>query len=152
MDDKEHTYTDGFPNMPFGLTVIPWILWAVMIGLAIGGAFYASKAIAQPVVVHSYEEPGKLSVRLMSGKCVDEVSVYFIMTTGPQFFDRAKALESSWLHSDDRKMHPYAGCWLELTKEEVNGPEPMIFMVFADGQRLAVPKSVFTKKPGTVGV
>jgi hypothetical protein len=151
MDDKEHTYTDGFPRLPFGLTVVPWIIWALIVGFAIGGALYASKAVAQPVVVHSYEEPGKVSVRLLNGKCVDEAAVMILLQGAPQYFDRAKSLESLWLHTDDQKLHPYGGCWFELSKEET-GSEAVILMVFADGQRLMVPKTIFTKKRGQVGV
>lgn len=126
--------------------VITWLLVAIL-GYAIG----SGSVQAQPVVVHSYEEPGKVSVRLMTGKCVDEAAVMILLQGAPQYFDRAKSLESLWLHTDDQKMHPYGGCWFELSKEET-GSEAVILMVFADGQRLMVPKTIFTKKRGQVGV
>lgn len=117
----------------------------------------STEALAQPVVVHSMEH-GNTSIRLMSGKCVDETSVYMLMMGAPQFFDRAKSISSTWAHPDG-SLHEYPGCWMELTKEEASQisrdelpSEPLIFMVFADGQAFMLRKTAFTKKSGQTGV
>lgn len=51
MDDKEHSYQDQFPPLPKGLTVLPWLVWAFLIGLAIAAVFYSAKVKADPMAV-----------------------------------------------------------------------------------------------------
>jgi hypothetical protein len=46
MDDKEHQWHD-FPEIP-SLTVLPWLGWALILGLILAGVLYASKAVAEP--------------------------------------------------------------------------------------------------------
>jgi len=68
IEDKEHQWHDGFPVLPKGLTVIPWLVWAVLIGLAIAAVFYSAKVKADPlfegegqgVKIVLYNEPCKL--------------------------------------------------------------------------------------------
>ena len=143
MDDKEHSWHD-FPPMP-RMTIVPWLIWAFVIVTVI----WATKALAQNIV-HTYEEKGKVAVQLLNAPCTDEFSL-MLLSQAPQYMERAKGLTSQWLHTDDGKMHPYGGCWVEIPKSET-GSEDVFFLMFADGQRIVVPKTTFTKKPGTVGV
>lgn len=144
-------YPDDFAEREVpAFTVIPWLVWGAIVVALIGGLAYCSPAKAQPVVVHSLKQDG-VSIRLMSGKCVDETSVMILMMNGPHFFDRAKSISSTW-PTQDGKDQEYAGCWFELTKEEAQHSEPVMILIFADGQVLSVPKSAFTKQQGQVGV
>lgn len=53
-----------FPQLP-NLTILPWIVWGVLIGLVLAGTFYASRLYAEPrftaqgegVVITLYDEP-----------------------------------------------------------------------------------------------
>lgn len=70
MDDKEHCYHD-FPDMPT-LTIIPWVIWAVVVGIAIAGVVYSAKALAEPMY---RTEQGGVVITLHSEKCaLPEVS------------------------------------------------------------------------------
>lgn len=125
--------------------------WTLVYALACFVAlFIAVDSAYGQTVVHSYEEKGKVAVQLLNAPCTDEFSL-MVLSQAPQYMSRAKGLTSQWLHSDDQKMHPYGGCWVEFSKEEAGG-EAVFFLMFADGQRIVVPKTQFTKKPGTVGV
>jgi len=51
IEKEDHEWHDGFPSLPKGMTVLPWIMWAAIIGLAIGAVLYAGKVKADPMAV-----------------------------------------------------------------------------------------------------
>ena len=67
MDEREHQWHD-FPEFP-RLTILPWVLWALLAGIAIGGVLFAGQASAAPlfraetdgVTITLYDEDCKLS-------------------------------------------------------------------------------------------
>ena len=63
MDDKEHSWHDF--NLP-RLTVIPWLIWAAVVGLAIGLTLYASKVHATPLF---QAEAGGVKIVLTDEEC-----------------------------------------------------------------------------------
>jgi uncharacterized protein (DUF1501 family) len=70
MDDKEHQWHD-FPELP-NLTMLPWLVWALVIVLAIGGALYAGRAVAEPMF---QVRQGDVVITLHSEECtLKEVS------------------------------------------------------------------------------
>jgi hypothetical protein len=126
--------------------IVGWILAASFIG---GVVIYSMQAWAEEVPVHVYEQDG-LVVRLLSSPCVDPASQMTVYTQAPQYLERLKALDSVW-RMKDGTTKPFKGCWLELSKEEVQGPEDVFVLLFEDGDRGVMPKSEFVKKRGQSG-
>lgn len=105
----------------------------------------ATPAVVLRVYVH---EDGQTSIRLMPGPCVEPRSFMILFQAGPDFADRFKAIESTWPIRGGATAE-YAGCWLELTREEAGGDEPLLILVFSDGHRGAIKKSEFLRGKGT---
>src|SRR5688572_20318091 len=126
------------------LTVLPWMLWALIAGAVIAGVFYASRLHAEEIPIHVAEANG-VEVRLMGTPCVDPISISLVK---PQYLPRLKAIQSTWPEKDGTRK-AYAGCWLELTPEEA--AEPAFLLVFEDGTHGVVPKSEFKKMRGQSG-
>lgn len=62
---EEKEYFSTFPN----LTLIPFLIWAVLIGLTLAGVLYASRAVAEPrllavdnngIAITLYDDPCEL--------------------------------------------------------------------------------------------
>lgn len=47
---EEHEWHDGFPVLPRGMTVLPWLMWAVILSTVIL-ALWAGKVYAEPMAV-----------------------------------------------------------------------------------------------------
>lgn len=108
----------------------------------------APAAYGQALPLHVHEEDG-ISVRLMPGPCVDPVSKANIL---PAHVARAKAIASDWRMMDGN-MKPFAGCWIELTKEEAKSAQNLFVLFFSDGEIISVYTSAFGKKPrGATGI
>ena len=152
MEHKEdHEWEDFPPQMP-GLTVLPWIFWASILGLFFGFVLLSTKVFAEEVVVpvHVLEEDRTI-IRLMPTPCTDPTSVLVIaMNMPPQFHTRFKAIDSEWPMQDgSRKKFP--GCWAEFSTEETGEAEAMIYVVFSDAKSGFLKKSAFTKLRGQKG-
>lgn len=126
-----------------------------VIGVGLVGAaaivlttIWATKAYAEEIPVHVYEEGG-VYIRLMPGPCVDGTSSALLVQHLPKYSDRAKAIESVWPMRDGTKKS-YVGCWLELSAEEADG-EAALVLVFEDTQGFVFKKKEFLKKPGQGG-
>lgn len=141
MDDKEHSWDDM--NLP-KLTILPWVIWASIVGAVILYLGFSLPARAEEVPVHVHEQDG-LSIRLMSGPCVDANSLAFM---GGHYTERLRAIESTW-RMRDGSTKTFAGCWMLLTKEEAGAES--FFLIFEDGERHLIPKNDFLKKRGQVG-
>lgn len=109
-------------------------------------ALYSRGVIAEEIPVYVYEDQVK-TVRLMPGSCVDGRSTMIFAASGPEYMERLRALESNWLRADGER-RDYAGCWLELSAEESGADETVLVLVFADGERFVVPKSLFVQQKG----
>jgi hypothetical protein len=115
-------------------------LWAgiiFMLGLLTGCAQAAEPSTTE-IPVHTMEKDG-VEINLMPGPCVDPVSISMIR---PDARERFKAIKSVWPQRDGSRK-AFAGCWTELTKEEVGAEEPAFLLVFEDRETGAVPKSEF---------
>ena len=150
MDDKEHPWDDW--DLPKGLTIIPWLIWAVIaVGIILAVAL-ATNAHAEEVVVpvHVLEEDGTI-IRLMPTPCTDPTSVLVIaMNLPPQFHTRFKAIDSEWPMKDGSRK-TFDGCWAEFTPEETGEKEALIYVAFSDAKSGFVEKSAFTKLRGQKG-
>lgn len=131
-------------NMPRGLTVIPWVIWALVLVILI----WTTKALAEePIPVHVVERE-EVKMRLMSGPCTDPVSIGLIMNSPVEYHGRFKAVSSQW--KDERgNWKEFAGCWMELKASEVPGtPGDVIVLVFSDGWNGAFLKRDLIRKAG----
>ena len=141
---KEYDY--DFPKFP-KFTLLPWLLWALVVGLVIAGVLYASKVASEEVPVHVFEDKGVL-IRMMPGPCVDGVSALVIsMNVPPQFSSKFRAIESEWPMQDGSR-RAFAGCWASFKAEEIGSTEDVLVLVFEDRQYFVVPKKEFLKTPG----
>ena len=67
MDEKEHSWHD-FSDLPRSLTIIPWLVWSLVVLMVIIALSYASQVKAGPIaqaesqgiVITVYTEPCKL--------------------------------------------------------------------------------------------
>ena len=67
MDEKEHSWHD-FSDLPRSLTIIPWLVWSLVVLVVIIALSYASQVKAGPIaqaesqgiVITVYKEPCKL--------------------------------------------------------------------------------------------
>jgi len=97
-----------------------------LLGLAI-------PANAQDAIPTYVVEQDSVRVRMLPTACVDPVSsMIAAQLSPPQFHTRWKAISSDWKHRDG-SWHEYAGCWLEVTKEEAGAPDAVFFFTFSDG-------------------
>lgn len=110
--------------------------------VALGLLLVATRAYANDVPLHYLEQRG-VEIRLMSGPCVDEVSIRLIR---PDQVSRFRAIQSVWPERDGTRK-TYAGCWAELTPAEARNVEGGFLVVFSDGESGFIPKSEFKRKP-----
>lgn len=96
-------------------------------------------ATAVEIPVHVYEDESK-HIALMPGACADSRSLMMMITAGPEYSSRWRAIRSSW-RGRDGSWREFAGCWLELSKEEAGAPGDVLVLVFEDGERHVVLKS-----------
>lgn len=110
-------------------------------------ALLVSMMLAQaPVPLHIMEHP-QLTLKLMAAPCADEATLEMIR---PPFRDKWRAAESDFAMLDGSRRE-FAGCWREMTKEEVD--EDSFYVIFgADGDKYAIPKSKFRPAEGQTGI
>lgn len=120
-----------------------FVLWALVLGGALGVAFYAAKLEAEEIPFHVFEQGGT-TIKLMRGPCVDGYSRAFL-AVAPQYLARAKAIRSVWRYRDGLSKE-HAGCWFELSVTEA--AESSFFLIFDDGEKMVVPKSEFLRGKG----
>lgn len=72
IEEKEHQWHDGFPTLPRGMTVLPWLLWATIV-CGVIGALWAGKVFAEPMFAASQ---GNVTITVYSEKCahLDQVT------------------------------------------------------------------------------
>jgi hypothetical protein len=93
--NQEKEYFAQFPN----LTLIPFLIWAVMIGLTLAGVFYASKALAEPrllavdngVAITLYDDPCELKGEITN------------LPYKATWTENGKTFEGCWAGRDDVK-------------------------------------------------
>lgn len=114
--------------------------------LVLAVLLYASAiVIAAEIPMHVYDKDGTV-IRLMRGPCSDPRVMEIIVVGMPAHAPRFKAIESTFrMRSGVSK--DFAGCWVELTAEEV-GFEAF-FLLFEDGDKYLVPKAEFLAKRQT---
>lgn len=115
---EEKEWFAQFPR----LTILPWLLWAVLIGAAIAGVFYASKVHAAPIY---QAEQGGVRVVLTDEDC-----------KLPQVSNLTK--RATW--TEDGKT--FEGCY---------GGHPMFPIVmayFSDKSVVALPVEMFVRVTG----
>jgi hypothetical protein len=143
---EEKEWFNDFPKIP-RLTILPWLLWALILGISIGAILYATPIRAQGVPVYVAEHQAA-KMQLYASRCIDQQSSLMIATAPPQFQDGWKALSSQWLLQSG-EWREYAGCWLEIDKNKVGTPENVMLLVFSDGAVVQALKSELLKKgPG----
>jgi hypothetical protein len=123
------------------------IIGAVLLAILVfGSLIYAGKSWAEDVPLHVLEKEG-VEIRLMDLPCTDSSSIVMIRV---EHLARFKAIHSVWPERDGSRK-AYAGCWAELSKDEVHAEEGGFLLVFSDGQSGFVPKSEFKKVKGQRG-
>ena len=65
-DEKEHQWHD-FPKMP-NLTILPWVMWAALIGLAVGLVLHAGQVRADPIA-QAVVNNGQVVITVHSEDC-----------------------------------------------------------------------------------
>lgn len=94
--------------------------------------------------LHIYEAEGT-TVNLMPSPCVDPFSLRVIRAEKRGQF---RAVESIWRMRDGSTQSFY-GCWVE---EKTDAGEDAFFIIFNDGEHFLVPKAMFDKRKGQVGI
>jgi len=124
------------------------VILGILLGAFIGAALiYSVSSRATEIPVHVVEHQA-VKMRLLSGSCVDPQSILMIATAPPQFQDGWKAISSQW-RMKDGSWKDYAGCWLEVTKEEANTPDSVMVLIFEDGANYQILKrDLLPKAPG----
>lgn len=118
------------------LTVLPFLLWALLVGLAIAGVFYASKLYA----ALNYRAPGAngqvAGLRLSEAPCSYEKVLKHIKE---QFHSRFKAAILTWNGRD------WQSCYTEFdAPNEAGKVETFIFSIDEEGAPFnPVPKRMF---------
>lgn len=126
------------------------IVGAVLAASFIGSLLiYAVSSLAEEIPVHVVDQQ-MVKMRLLSSPCADPVSLAMIATAPPKWHDKFKAISSQWLGKDG-SWSEFAGCWMELTKEEAGTPENVFVLVFSDGASAMVLRSELLKRPGDKG-
>ena len=143
---KEYDY--DFPKFP-KFTILPWLIWAAVVGAVIAAVLYASKVHSEEIPVHVYDGDG-VTMRLLRSACSDPKTGMMIATQVPQYLERFKAIESVW-RMQDGSSRGFKGCWAEFPKGEIGNPVDVLVLVFEDGQNFVVPKEEFLRKPGQGG-
>lgn len=88
--------------------IIPVLIWAVIIGLAIGAALYAGKVYAAPVFRAIGDDDGKpMALRLLITPCGDKVKPH-LAKVNPRFVPKLKAAILTWGGKN------WASCWVEV--------------------------------------
>lgn len=67
METGKEKEWDDFGHLP-NLTMLPWLVWALVIVLAIGGALYAGRAVAEPIARASVNN-GQVVILVHSEDC-----------------------------------------------------------------------------------
>jgi hypothetical protein len=98
---------------PRRMILIPWLIWAIVLGAAIGGAFYASGAHAETPTFSSVDENGRLT--LTEAACEK---------AGPWF---AKWRAATWLYQGKH----YDACW---TMARASTGAEIVLVIDSDGQ------------------
>lgn len=119
------------------------IVAAILILLAVLLKPAQADEVKVPVYTHRSEA---LSADLYAGECVDPRVLEIIVVGMPQYLKRFKALQATFKMKDGSRK-PFAGCWAEVTAEEVGVPS--LFMIFEDGDYFLVEKKKFLRKMGT---
>lgn len=103
----------------------------------LAGCATTSPGPSEPVYAYS----GKgVDMRLMPTPCADPRVMQMLTAGMPQKAAQFMAIESRWVYSNG-SAKDLAGCWIELSKEEVG--EVSIFLIFEDGDYFLVPKATF---------
>jgi hypothetical protein len=119
------------------------IAWAIFFALAIVSC---TQAFGQSPPLHVLEG-GDMTIHLMPGPCVDEVSADKAKDALPnERHKELRAIESWWLMSDGSR-RPFAGCWAAFTFNGRTG----FLVAFADGMLGFIPAEQFGKRKGQVG-
>lgn len=122
--------------------ILPLIAWAVSIGLVLGMVLWASKVFAADV--HSMERDGT-SIHLTDAKCTDaRTAMLMPRMVPPDYFDKFRAIESVWRMRDGSSAS-FNGCWLELSAQEAGTDEPMLILIFEDGETYQLALSEFLR-------
>lgn len=122
--------------MKLRLTVLPWLLWALAIGLAMGFVMYAAKANAA-LNYRAQGTNGQIAgLRLSDAPCSYEKVLRHIKE---QFHHRFKAAILTWGGRD------WQSCYIEIEQPNQQGePETVIFSVDEEGAPFApIPKRFF---------
>ena len=102
---EEKEYFGSVPRW-LRLTVLPWYIWAFMIGAAIAGVLYASKAGADTsTMVYS---DSQMTLRLLNKPCVNETVLSYLKQAARPRYQAAilvwegRTLQSCWRLTDDK--------------------------------------------------
>lgn len=147
MNDKEWFYgvVSGEHEERAPFRKLGFILFAALV-LAI---LFSGKAFAQ-APLHVLERDG-VTINLMAGPCIDLTSTAMIASSNlAGKLAEFRAIDSTWLMKDGTRQD-FAGCWLELTKEQTGGEEGFL-VLFSDRTFDVVAKSEFRKAKGQTGI
>ena len=128
MDDKEHTYFNDFPKMP-RLTILPWLIWALVIVAIITGGIRLSYAAA-PDLIARY---GALTVYLHDKPCTNAIVLAMLEPRVHKTYRAGKAVHSV--------MGEREFCYLKLSQY------PNIFLLDEAGEQAELAKTDFHEEP-----
>lgn len=114
----------------------------VIVGLFLGGWAQAAPAVEVPVYVH---DSSALKAQLLAKPCEDPRVMEMLVAGMPQHASRFQRVEADFKMRSGEWKH-YAGCWAELTAEEVGFVA--LFLLFEDGDYFLVNKAEFLAGKG----
>ncbi len=132
--------------------VINWLCAGcglLLLILALGGCTTMQPPVAQVeevIPLHVLEKDGVV-INLMGTPCVDRVSLDLVL---PKHHSRLREIRSVWPERDGSRK-AYAGCWMEVTKEEANNADGGFLVVFEDREHTVIEKSEFKRGKGQAG-
>ena len=107
MDDKEHPWDDW--DLPKGLTIIPWLIWAVIaVGIILAVAL-ATNAHAAPVFKNVGNDGNPLSLMLLYEPCTNEKVLGHLRAGVKEEY--IPKFQAAVLHYGKKD---WASCWIEI--------------------------------------
>jgi len=143
-DEKEWGDMD-----PKQLTILSKWFWGTVLAVVAAFLYFVPRAYAEEIPVHVIEHNDGVKMRLLPSACADPQTLLMVLNaTPPQYHARWKAIASTW-RMKDGSWKDYAGCWLEVTKEEANTPDSVMVLIFEDGANYQILKrDLLPKAPG----
>ena len=126
---------------------VGFIAFAAIVATGLLLLIISGRVSAQEIPVYVAEHDG-LTLRLLPSPCIDPSSLIVITSAPPQFRQGWRASSSEW-RLRTGQWQTFAGCWLEIKKEDAKSEDDIFVLVFSDGMTAQIFKrDLLRKGPG----